>query len=264
MIALIDGDTVAYRCAAATERVWYEVDGEWYRYKREAIQAAEIASLPESAISSSTITEDLGNTLHTVDLMLRSVMEETDATDMEVYLTGKGNYRYELATTQEYKGNRTKAPPSNLASVREYLQETFPTFVVDGCEADDALGVRQMQEEESCICTTDKDLDMIPGWHYNLHRKELYNVSEWDAIYFFYKQLLTGDSVDNIPGLRGVGPVGADKILAGATTEEELYARVQEKYEFVVGPKYIDYLEEQASLLWIQREEGQLWVPPDA
>ena len=84
----------------------------------------------------------------------------------------------------------------------------------------------------------------------------------------FYMQLLTGDSTDNIPGLKGVGPKTAEKVLANCTTEEELYAAVLICY--INHKPFMDYPREDiedmivrnARLLWIRKEEGELWQPP--
>ncbi len=43
-------------------------------------------------------------------------------------------------------------------------------------------------------------------------------------------QLIEGDSTDNIPGLPGVGPVTAKKLLKGLNTREELHNCVKKEY----------------------------------
>jgi len=126
-------------------------------------------------------------------------------------------------------------------------------------EADDAIGIRaySMGEEDYIICSIDKDLDNLRGKHYNFVKNEAYYVTEEQAIKNFYRQLLTGDRVDNIPGLSGIGPKKAEKILEGCVTEEELFKAVSQAYK---GD--LDYLTEQGQLLWIRRKDGELWTPP--
>ena len=51
----------------------------------------------------------------------------------------------------------------------------------------------------------------------------------------------------------------AEKLLDGATTEQEMYERCINAYSGDV-----DRVIENARLLWLRREEGQLWEPPVA
>jgi len=179
----------------------------------------------------------------------------------EGYLTGKTNYRSEIATEQPYKGNRKDArKPVHYDTLRDYLISNWGFIVIEGQEADDAMGIKayELPEDSSCIMTIDKDLDMIRGWHYNFVKRDLYYVTEREAIKNFYLQLLTGDRVDNIPGLKGIGPVKANKILENCTTEKSLFKAVSEKYDHD-----LDKITERGRLLWIRRKENQLWQLPN-
>jgi 5'-3' exonuclease len=224
--ALIDGDILVYRVGFSTN----EPDEEKFAISR------------------------MGNF---VDRLIRLEGIET----YEGYLTGKNNYRSEIATEQAYKGNRKDArKPVHYDSLREYLVSKWGFTVIDGQEADDAMGIKayELPEDSSCIMTIDKDLDMIRGWHYNFVKEDLYYVTEKEAIKNFYIQILTGDRVDNIPGIKGIGPVKAKKILENCTTEKSLFKAVSEKYDHD-----IDKLTERGRLLWIRRKEKQLWKPPN-
>ena len=106
------------------------------------------------------------------------------------------------------------------------------------------------------IASIDKDLDMIPGWHYNWDKESKYYIDEETGWRNFYKQIITGDSVDNIPGLDTWGPVKAESLLSFYHTKEEMEAAVLEKYVLAYGAKGRDRMQETGSLLWIQREEG--------
>jgi 5'-3' exonuclease len=176
----------------------------------------------------------------------------------EGYLTGKKNYRSEIAVT--YKENRKDArKPVHYDSLREYLISKWKFEVIDGQEADDAIGIKayELPEDSYCVMSIDKDLDMIRGWHYNFVKEDLYYVTEKEAIKNFYIQILTGDRVDNIPGLKGIGPKKATKFVKDCETEEDLFNVVLEKYD-----NDIDTLTERARLLWIRRKENQIWQPP--
>jgi hypothetical protein len=224
MIALVDADVVAYRIAFGCND-----DPE----KVAIAKAAEFL-------------EDL-------------VFTFANADDCEGYLTGKDNYRHEIAKTVPYKANRVAEKPKHLGIIREYMISAWAFSVQEKQEADDAISIRAyaLGEEDYIICSIDKDLDNVRGWHYNFGKNERYFVKEEDAIRNFYRQVLTGDRVDNVPGLPGIGPKKAEKILQDCCTEEELYKAVLEAYKGDVG-----LLTEQAQLLWLRRKEGELWQPP--
>jgi 5'-3' exonuclease len=126
-------------------------------------------------------------------------------------------------------------------------------------EADDAIGIEayRHEPEETIIVSIDKDLNMIRGNHYNFVREEKYFVTEEQAIRNFYLQILTGDKVDNIIGLAGIGPVKSKKLLADCNTQLEMYEAVLKAYD---GDEA--RVLENARLLWILREEKQVWQPP--
>lgn len=175
------------------------------------------------------------------------------------YLTGKDNFRNEIAVTAPYKGTRIAAKPYHFQLLREYMERAWGFEVVDGIEADDALGIESYRNEpdETIIVSIDKDLNMIRGHHYNFVKEEKYYVTEEDAIRNFYLQILTGDKVDNIIGLQGIGPVKSKKLLQDCTSELEMYETVLKAYD----GNEVRVLE-NARLLWILREEKQVWHPP--
>ena len=187
------------------------------------------------------------------------VFIHADCSDAEGFLTGYENFRISIAKTKPYKGTRTQDKPKHLTLLRDYLTTAWKFSVEQYQEADDALGIAaySMEPEDYIICTTDKDLNMIRGWHYNMRKNEKFWVDEDDTLYNFYTQVLTGDRVDNIPGLHGIGPKKAEKILKGCKTEDQLYEAVLKAYD-----NNEEYLCEQAQLLWIRRKPNQLWRKP--
>jgi len=192
---------------------------------------------------------------------VQNLLELDDIDSYTGFITGKSNYRQDIATEQEYKANRKGVRrPLHYDTLRSYLMSKWCFELIEGQEADDAIGIAAyaLPENKSCIMSIDKDLDMIRGWHYNFVKQDLYHVTEEEAIKNFYMQILTGDRVDNIPGLKGIGPKKAEKILKDCIGEQQLFETVLEKDE---GD--IDKLTERGRLLWIRRQENQLWKPPN-
>ena len=195
MIALIDCDLVAYRCAASCNT---EEEG-----------ALETALLR-------------------CDKLMQEIVYAVSADSYRAFLTGKNNFRKRI--NPEYKANRKDTvPPIYLQQCRDFLITEWNAEVSEGCEADDMLG--ENQTSETIICTLDKDLDMVPGMHYNWVKATIYEVTTLEGIKHLYKQALIGDRSDNIQGVAGIGPVKAAKLIDNLETEEEMYEVVSGLYD---------------------------------
>jgi 5'-3' exonuclease len=187
-----------------------------------------------------------------------------ECSDYKLYLTdSKGNYRNTLYP--EYKANRAgMQKPKHYAALKEYLIKYEAAIVAHGQEADDALGIEQtILGDESVICSIDKDLLMIPGWHYHLVKGEKTRVTPEEGIRRFYLQVLTGDTVDNIPGLRGIGPKKAKAILEDLDTEEQYKKAVYDAY-VAKSPELSEEdirkrIQLIGQLLWIRRKPDEMW-----
>lgn len=188
------------------------------------------------------------------------------------FLTGKGNFRYDIAKTAIYKANRKDTEkPKHFGALKDYLCVKYDALITEGHEADDAIGImaNYFGYSNCIIVSIDKDFEQIPTTIFNPSKWEFKEVDEWTATKNFYKQILTGDRVDNIIGIYGIGPAKAEKILAGCDNEKALYNACVDAYD---NGKYggdISTYElakervlENGRLLWIQRYPGELWEPP--
>ena len=183
------------------------------------------------------------------------------ADSYEAFLTGKNNFRYDIAKTVPYKGNRKDAKkPKHYEALRSHMVKRLGAVIVDGQEADDEVAIRMTKEpDQYMLVGVDKDLRQVPGWHHNPVKAQTEYIDEFEAYKSFALQMLTGDRVDNIPGLQGIGPVKAAKALKEAKTKEELLQEVWKQYQ--EKEHGIEYLTEQGQLLWLRRYEGELWLP---
>ena len=179
--------------------------------------------------------------------------------DYKAYITGKSNFRFDIAVTHEYKGNRKDfVKPKHYDALRSRLIR-MGAAVTENEEADDAVAI-ECGRENYWIVHQDKDLDQLPGWHYNPIKSQKYFVTPFEGLRNFYQQVLTGDRTDNIVGLKGIGPVKGAKLLKNCRNEKELFDVVSKAYKDAKEPE--ERLIENARLLWLRRKEGQLWEPP--
>ena len=176
----------------------------------------------------------------------------------QLFLTGKTNFRNDIAKTAPYKGNRTQPKPAHLPAVRKHLVKHWNACISEGEEADDAIAIEATKLQGNCvIISVDKDFLQIEGHFYNYVKKQHFFITKEEATKNFYKQILTGDSADNIIGINGIGPVKAEKMLQDVVDEKEMYNICVEAYE-----GNADRVIENGQLLWLRREKGQLWAPP--
>jgi hypothetical protein len=271
MKLLIDGDLLAYACASVGDgHKWVTSDGHKERYKKDIIKYCGKNNLDVDTLEELYEPEPIENVLHSLKLMLENgIFEHFDSiTGYQIFLTGKNNYRNEIGTIQKYKGNRDGTHrPHWLPKCREYLVEQWGAKIVDGEEADDALGYNQDKysglEGKTVICSTDKDLRCIPGWHFSWSTDKQEYVSEVDALRNFYSQLITGDSTDNILGLFGCGPKAKAILnIRACENEEDMLEIVAEQYINRFGNYAHRFLVETGRLIWIRRERDEIWDIP--
>jgi len=206
--------------------------------------------------------------------------------DVIVVIGGENNFRKQL--TKEYKANRSKIKaPIRLQDLRDYVKKIYNVIEADNCEADDVLGYtgwgvfNKAEKIEDCdviLAHIDKDILQVPGWHYDFRNKEMpYWIGEKKAAVHFYRQMLVGDTTDNIRGLsnikpeiaekydikryqKGVGKVIARKLIHSDIEIKEMLDIVVELYcnQEIDTVDWKDELQLQYRLLRLQEEKGKL------
>ena len=196
------------------------------------------------------------------ELIYETVFFELECDNFELYITGKGNFRNELAVTAPYKGNRKDMKkPRHYDALRAFIVD-MGGKLIEGMEADDAISIEATRMGDECVVVSiDKDLDQIAGLHYNFVKKELYEISEEEGLKNFYKQILTGDRVDNIMGIKGCGPVKAGKLIDPCKSEQEMFDVCVKAYNDD-GQNGVERVTENAHLLWLLRHLNQPYRPP--
>jgi DNA polymerase-1 len=197
------------------------------------------------------------------ELVHEVVFVQLECKDYKAYITGKGNFRNEIAVTEPYKGNRKDMKkPIHYDAIRKHLVEKLGAVLIEGMEADDAIAIEATNMgDQAIIVSIDKDLDQVAGLHYNFVKQELYEVTPEEGMLNFYKQILTGDRVDNIIGIKGVGPVKAAKLLKDCKTEKEMFDVCVKAYNDD-GQDGVARATENGNLLWLLRDKDKRWEVP--
>ena len=263
MRILVDGDIIVYSGGFASDKRYYVYTngkGEKLEWLLKKNVPEKYKDLVELEIRPEPLAFCLQGVKNSLEHIVSEVSDEfgVSHSTVEVYLTGKGNYREDVAVTLPYKGNRVDAKkPTHYNEIKEYLKREWDAETIDGMEADDKLGIEQCKDadELTVIVSIDKDLLMIPGEHYNNRTGKFTTVSALDGDRNFFEQMLKGDRVDNIEGLPGIGDVKARKMLSGYNTVMDMYLIVYNAYEKEYGYTANVRLLENEQLLWILRKE---------
>lgn len=159
-----------------------------------------------------------------------ALMTRCSCSKVKLFLTGNFNFRYAVLPT--YKHNRVeKEKPSILPILREWSEQEYEVVMVKGFEADDLLGIYGSKDPDTTVVATiDKDLKSVPCKLYLWHRDTLEMISEEQADYQFFYQVLIGDSTDGYSGCPQCGPVAAESLLT-ETPRENWWPTIVAKYK---------------------------------
>jgi DNA polymerase-1 len=193
------------------------------------------------------------------DEIIENISEELFLDYMCIAIGGEYNFRDDFYS--EYKkskgrSNSRKTMPNWIVDLKEHIGGRPDAIVTDRYEADDVLRIwaNQLRRvgKDHVVVSIDKDLDCIPGKHFNPSWKwKYYEVSEKEAYTLYWKQILMGDNIDNIPGLPGIGPKKADKILEACESEEEMVKEVCKQYNKAYSDAGYSYLLSNGRLIHI-------------
>jgi len=165
------------------------IDGDFLMY----ICSYQKANTPQNTLES---------VINSTDTFLQEIFKVTEATHYLGFLTGSPNFRKEISP--DYKANRVKKElPEFFRDVRNHLVDNWNFIYKAPYEADDLLNMHK--NDNTIIVSTDKDLLLLPGLHYNPVKKTFISTTPEDAEKAFWSSMITGDRSDNIKGLPGKG-----------------------------------------------------------
>lgn len=189
MIALIDADSIVYVIA------WHHKDTEM---------------IAETIVKIAT------------DNLVKSILAGARATEYIGVFSAVSNFRQERYHYNVYKGNRREKDDWVVrweSIIKQHLVTKWGFLIPnEELEADDivsGLWYTFNEPEEVIICSPDKDLNQIPGLHFDYKKPDegIKYLTNDTALVNFWKQVMIGDTTDNVSGIPGIGPVKADKLL---------------------------------------------------
>lgn len=260
---IIDFDSSIYAIASACNGNKWEYKGQQWDTKAIAIKALESEGKDITKLIKTSNPEPWEAVKSTIDRYIDDLFESLNNPFNVLALVagGSGNFRYDVATILPYKGNRVTELPYHFNAVKEYVVKTKEVKKVNPYwEVDDAVGY--LYEDGDLIVSIDKDLNQIPGEHFNPKKKEYTDIQPLEASRYFYTQVLTGDSTDNILGIYGIGSSSTYvKQLKGLETEMEMFNHVFNIYQSRYGSYARQFMEENCRLLWLCRNHDFFPTP---
>lgn len=275
VIAVIDGDEVAFKIAAACETRTVKVTNTLnshnssFKHKTELKNFLHGLEVPEGqyTLEEQQQAGELSAALHSVKVQVESIREACKADIVEVYISGKDNFREFIPLPTQYKSKRKDTlKPILLADVRAYLVKKYSAKVVDFEEVDDFCCHRMWDgyktKQKIIGVTTDKDACGNAGWLYNRDKMtEPEFIDNTLGSLFLdakgkvrgvgrkwgYLQWLIGDSTDdyNPCELAKVkyGEKSAYKLLQSLETDKECIQAVYDTYKkwYPEPVSYVDW-----------------------
>lgn len=210
------------------------VDGHAYAYR--SFHAIRQLSSPSGAPT---------NAIYGFIKALGKMRTQLAPTHLAVVWDG-GLHAQRMESHPEYKAQRPPMPPGlekQIDDIVHYLQSAgMASFCHDGVEADDWIALlarRFAGEMPVVIASSDKDFMQLVSPRVGLLNPNDKSEKIWTADDVRAKSgvapeqivdwlSLIGDSVDNIPGVPGIGPKTAADLLNQFGSAEALYARLGE------------------------------------
>ena len=167
--------------------------------------------------------EDLGEYKDRIDTIISDIITETDSSHYRVFLEAPKSKSFRKLLNTTYKKNRKGRPlPINFVEIKQYIMEEYNAYLSYLEETDDSVVSthnylkKEYPFTDVVIAANDKDYRTKEVTYYDLFYRrfgEISDISKDEAKYNFYKQMLMGDSADNVGGVKGIGSKTADNIL---------------------------------------------------
>jgi len=170
-LAVIDADSIVYAAAfAAQDWAIFDEDGNMCNVYDSKSDAKEAAIHAGDVVEPQPRSDD--DAKANADSIIDSIILDLNPDQLQVWLThpdSSANFR--KSVDPNYKENRKNfVKPYHFKTVRQHLLDSWEAEVSrEGWEADDevaAIGWQSHEQGNVVICSIDKDLDTVPGYHY--------------------------------------------------------------------------------------------------
>ena len=245
LILLFDYDSLVYSAvshiADTTDiREWFS-EGRSKDWMREEVTNLVINRLSQMGGNIFLEIEETGIEISDIEYFLTN---DTKSYRRAIYPLYKANRRkrvdYDLTDPKEAKKSLNAWKSKNFRKVvnrvRKRLIEMDFAKVSPIWEADDLIAdrAREIGDGKCIIVSMDKDMKQVKGLFFDFYREDLITdgepvldnfgnqmkcyrglniITEKEAMKFFWGQMISGDSGDNIPGAKGFGESKVDGIL---------------------------------------------------
>jgi hypothetical protein len=257
-LVVIDGDLLAFKCAAVTEKRSVIATHKETLDKVEFDTATVFkewagAEADKYDLEAIRTPEPIAHTISAIKMKLSSILQACEASKYHIVVSGDDNFRKEILLPTQYKDSRkATTKPVNLDEAKEYLIKYHNAEVAVG-EADEVLVAYAYQgyrEKKMVIQSSiDKDAYHGPGWLFNwdtMDKPELIEgfgelyINDADTVkgkgrIFLWYQMIFGDPVDcykpcEIAKVK-FGEKGAYKVLKDCTTDKEAVQAIVNTYK---------------------------------
>lgn len=183
--------------------------------------------------------------------IINDLEELYDIEEVKVFSGSIGNFRKLI--TPVYKANRKQMDkPPLLNEMHQWVKDNYDSIWGYGVETDDMVArywyelSNSIGRDNVMIISIDKDYKQFPCLMYNYHIKHqcVYDISEEEALYNFYEQMIIGDTADNVNYCKGYGKKFAEKYLKDCKSHysytKKIYELFNKLYKSKGKQKYIE------------------------
>lgn len=176
-----------------------------------------------------------------VDNYMKQLLDKVECSEYIGILGIHGSNNVKYLVAPDYKRGRPTEKPPHWNLVMNYLITKWGFTCVSGCETDDAIAYCAAHLKDYIVVSADKDLLQIPGKHFVMgvlrkgkviREDKKITVTAEEGYKKYLCQLLSGDSVDNVKGVPGIGPKTALKIVEES---ENIIETIDQKYQEAFG-----------------------------